>query len=128
ALAKPCRVLVVDDSETDAFLMLQLLSLMGHTVAAVHKGRDALEQLAAFSPDVIITDIAMPEMDGIELARRIRAAHQQRRILLVALTEYELESDGDELVAADFDVLLTKPVQIAELQALFDVAANRLQS
>jgi CheY-like chemotaxis protein len=119
------RVLVVDDSESDAFLLMQLLSVMGHTVAVAHDGRDALKQVEVFSPDIILTDIVMPDMDGIELARHVRSQNKSKRILLAALTGHELDSDGDVLTESDFDVHFTKPVEITKLLTLFEMISSR---
>jgi PAS domain S-box-containing protein len=114
------RILVVDNSESDAFLLLQLLSVMGHTVATALDGRAGLKQVESFSPDIILADIAMPGMDGIDFARNVRSRDGARRIVLAALTEFERDTDGDGLAEADFDLHLTKPVEITKLQALFD--------
>jgi CheY-like chemotaxis protein len=119
------RVLVVDDSESDAFLLSQVLSVMGHEVVVAHNAEDALRHAERFSPDLVVTDIAMPGVNGFELAMRLRTRNGSKNILLVALTGYDLEADGDELSAAGFDLLLTKPVEITKLQSLIDLLASR---
>jgi CheY-like chemotaxis protein len=124
-LSKACRVLIIDHSESDAFLLSQLLSLMGHTVAIAHDGRDALKQVNTFAPQMIIADISTLEIDGDELAKRVQARSDRRRILLAALAGGEQETNGDGLVELGFDAYLTKPVEITVLQNLFEILASR---
>jgi CheY-like chemotaxis protein/PAS domain-containing protein len=115
------RVLVVDDSESDSFLVSQLLQVMGHTVVVTHNGADALRKASDFAPDIIIADIAMPEMDGNEFAKRFRTGSGSRHVLLVALSGYEPPAASDGHANSIFDVYLTKPIEITELQSLFEM-------
>jgi CheY-like chemotaxis protein len=119
------RVLVVDDSESDAFLLSHVLSVMGHHVNVVHNARDALRQVSSFSPQLVITDIVMPDMDGLELARQIRSQSSRESIALVALTGHSSTIFGDEPLALHFDEILVKPIEIVELQALVERIGNR---
>jgi CheY-like chemotaxis protein len=114
------RVMVVDDSETDAFLLSQVLMFMGHTVEQVHNGREALNKVDSFSPDVMVLDIRMPEMDGCDLARRVRAQQNGSPIVLVAITASETPELREEALASGFNVYLGKPLEIMALQTLFD--------
>src|SRR3954467_10649777 len=112
--------MVVDDSETEAFLLSQVLMFMGHTVEQVHNGREALSKVDSFLPNVIVSDIRMPEMDGCDLARRLRADHNSSPVLLVALTASEAPEVRAEAMASGFNVYLGKPVEIMALQTLLD--------
>src|SRR5690349_21478422 len=104
--------MVVDDSETEAFLLSQVLVFMGHTVDQVLNGREALSRVDAFSPDVIVSDLRMPGMDGCDLARRLRAQQNGSPVVLVAITASEAPEVREEALASGFNVYLGKPVEI----------------
>ncbi|GHA80383.1 PAS domain S-box protein [Cognatilysobacter bugurensis] len=107
---QPLRVLIVDDNE-DAASMLQLfLEASGHTVTIEHGSRTGLERALAERPDVCLLDIGLPDMDGNELARRLRASEQTRDAVLIAITGYGQESDRKSTAAAGFDHHLVKPI------------------
>jgi PAS domain S-box-containing protein len=113
----PRRVLVVDDNVDAATSLAMLLNLQGHQAEAVYAARDALERSQAFSPEVALLDIALPEMDGLSLARRLRAMPQPNGGLrLIALTGYAQPDDRERALAAGFDDHLTKPVDMQILE------------
>jgi len=114
--ASRLRVLIVEDRETDAFLLMQLLQVMGHVVDIAQNGREALEKLDYFAPHLIICDIVMPEMNGYELAFHVRG--RMNRPKLVALTGYSEPGDREQAKACGFDEYLVKPVEIKTLQQL----------
>jgi CheY-like chemotaxis protein len=95
-----------------------LLELFGLRVRAVGDGPSALEAAAANPPDVMLIDIGMPDMDGYELARRVRADEALRHITLVALTGYGQEEDRQQAFAAGFDYHLVKPVDVDQFRSL----------
>ncbi len=84
--------------------------------SAIH----ALRSLEAFQPDIVISDIAMPEVSGHELARMIRALPLAHQPILVALTGYGQEDDRRASLAAGFDQHVTKPIDIATLKSLLE--------
>jgi CheY-like chemotaxis protein len=106
----PRRVLIVDDNVDAANSLAMILSVSGHTVEAVYNSRDALERAASAKPEVILLDIGLPGMDGYEVAKRLRAAGSNARI--VALTGYGQSEDVERGRAAGFDAHLVKPVDI----------------
>jgi signal transduction histidine kinase len=112
------RVLIVDDNEDAADTMGALLEALGVTVSVAHSGREALDVLTRFEPDTMLVDIGMPEMDGYELARRIRAVSLRHRPLLIALTGWGQDDDYDRSRAAGFDHHLVKPPDIERLRDL----------
>lgn len=112
------RVLIVDDNHDAADTMGALLEALGATVSVVHSGREALEALAHFGPDTMLVDIGMPEMDGYELARRVRAGSKHRGPLLIALTGWGQDDDYDRSRDAGFDHHLVKPPDIEKLHDL----------
>ncbi len=111
------RVLVVDDVESSANTFALMLEGLGQVPLAVYDGASAVAAVADFRPDIAFVDIAMPGMDGYEVARRIRAAHGTRPVL-VALTGYGQEADRREAMSAGFDHHLVKPAGIGAVHAL----------
>ncbi|WP_109476490.1 ATP-binding protein [Paraburkholderia sp. C35] len=122
ASAAPSRILLVDDNADALDALHLLLELEGHQVIVARSGRDALQVAAKALPEVGIIDIGMPEMDGFEVARAIRANETIAHMFLIALTGYSSESDKSRALAAGFDYHLTKPVS---LERLADVLSHR---
>ncbi|HWJ05520.1 MAG TPA: PAS domain-containing protein [Steroidobacteraceae bacterium] len=114
----PLRVLVVDDNSDAADALGVLLQLAGHEVWVEHGGAEALRRAQAVTFDAAVIDIGMPDMDGYELARRLRELPAGRTMLLVALTGWGQASDKTRAAEAGFDEHLTKPVDTPELQAV----------
>jgi CheY-like chemotaxis protein len=112
--AVPKRVLVVDDNVDAASSLAAFLQLDGHQAEAVYSAKGALEAIASFGPDVVLLDIGLPEMDGYEVAKRIRAGGSGVR--LVALTGYGQAEDIERTQAAGFDAHLVKPVDFGALE------------
>jgi signal transduction histidine kinase len=112
-VVRPRRVLVVDDNADAADSLAQLLALQGHETEAVHGPRQAIERARGFAPDVVLLDIGLPEMDGYEVARRLRA--DGTAAALVALTGYGQAEDVQRARDAGFDAHLTKPVAFSDL-------------
>lgn len=116
------RILIVDDSRDGGESLAMLLRVLGAEVALAHSGRDALECVESFKPDVVLLDIGMPGMDGYEVARRIRANPAHRHISLIALTGWGQDEDRRRSVAAGFNHHLVKPADIEQLRQLLTVA------
>ena len=93
-----------------------ILRLDGHHVRSVYSSREALEAMPVHKPDVALLDIGLPEMDGYELARRIRARPDLGGIRLVALSGYGQAEDKKRARLAGFDDYLVKPVDLPALQ------------
>ncbi|MBA4065218.1 MAG: hypothetical protein C0501_16195 [Isosphaera sp.] len=112
APARPAgrRVLVVDDNEDAADALATLLSLTGYDARAAHGGPAGLAAADAFRPEVVLTDLGMPGLDGYELARRLRARPEFRDTVLVALTGWGQDDDRRRTAEAGFDHHLVKPV------------------
>ena len=111
------RVLVVDDDH-DACELLELgLRESGASVRAVHSVRDALEALESFRPDLLLSDIAMPEEDGYSLIRRIRARESAAgdHVPAIALTAFASQADREQALALGFDEHLAKPTSPSDL-------------
>src|SRR5665213_1391134 len=110
----PKRALVVADNVAAATSLAAFLQLDGHQAEAVYSAKDALEAIATFGPDVVLLDIGLPEMDGYEVAKRIRAGGSCVR--LIALTGYGQAEDIERTHLAGFDAHLVKPVDFVALE------------
>ncbi len=117
------RVLVVDDSAAIASLFAMLLRSQGHTVEVALSGAAALELIREFGPEVVFSDISMPEMNGYELANHVRSQSGLRSLVLVALTGYGQQEDRDRALQAGFDYHLVKPVDVDALERFFAILA-----
>jgi PAS domain S-box-containing protein len=114
------RILLVEDDDSSRLLAERILYQMGHTVTSAGTGLDALSLLTQTDFDLVLMDIKMPEMDGLEATRRIRSPSSQVRnpaIPIVALTAYAMKSDETECLEAGMDGFVSKPLQIADLAA-----------
>ena len=109
-------VLVVDDNVDTARLIAMLLCGEGHDATAVFDGQIAIEEAKARQPDVIILDLGLPGMDGLEVCRQLRLDDRFKRTLLVALTGYGQDEDQQRTRQAGFDVHLVKPVKLDQLK------------
>ncbi|SAK85934.1 PAS/PAC sensor hybrid histidine kinase [Caballeronia hypogeia] len=120
------RVLVVDDRSDGADALTELLRLDGHDAEAVYGGPQALESVRRRRPDVVFLDLAMPGMDGFDVARHLRGDFPaQPPMRIVALTGRGQEADRQQAVAASFDGHLVKPADAEKLRAVLS-AARRL--
>ena len=104
------RILVVDDNRDAAETLQMLLGLWGHEVAIAHDGIEAVEQAAAFRPDVVLLDIGLPRMNGYDACRAIRAQAIGKTAVVVAVTGWGQEQDRRRSADAGFDAHLVKPV------------------
>jgi two-component system, chemotaxis family, CheB/CheR fusion protein len=116
--ALPVRVVVVEDNTDAAYALSMLVEVLGHEVEVAHDGLSALVALERARPDVMLVDIGLPGIDGLEVARRIRARPDPPDVLLVALTGYGRDEDKERSRVAGFDLHLTKPIGIDDLTAV----------
>lgn len=126
--AHSLRVLVVDDDVDAARSLTMLLEGSGHAVALAHDGMKALSAAAEFRPHIALVDIGLPQLDGYELARRLRADPQLRDVELVAITGYGHSDDSSPSYQAGYNQHLVKPVRFAALEEILERAAQRLRS
>ena len=119
------RVLVVDDNEDSADLLVQLLEMHGHEARSAYTGRDAIALAGEFLPQVAVLDLGLPDMHGYELAAVLRGSAALRRCKLIAVTGYSANADQLRTKMADFDLHLVKPVDLQHLaNAVADSAAD----
>ena len=114
------RVLVVDDNTDAADSIAILLGEAGHDVRVTYSAKSVLQTAVEFRPDVVLLDIGLPEMDGYEVARRLRQQVELGHTKLIALTGYGQESDRQRSNEAGFDYHLVKPVDLETLQQLLE--------
>jgi PAS domain S-box-containing protein len=116
--SRSLRILVVDDNFDAASMLGMLMEAAGHEVVIEHESRHALERATSEAPQVCILDIGLPEMDGNELAQRLRASPRTAGAVLIAITGYGQDSDRGQTMAAGFDHHLVKPVDTKQLAAI----------
>jgi signal transduction histidine kinase/ActR/RegA family two-component response regulator len=119
------RVLIVEDNDDNRESLVLLMEQLGHVPTAASDGPEALERLAAGEYDLAIVDIGLPQMDGYELARRVRASGRAPALYLVALTGYGQPEDRERAQAAGFDDHVTKPLDLEALEKLLARVADR---
>jgi PAS domain S-box-containing protein len=112
------RVLVVDDSRDSADSLAALVGLWGHEARVAYSGPAALDVAAEFRPEIVLLDVGLPELSGLEVARRLRAGADLRPLTLIAITGYGRAEDRRLSTAAGFDHHLVKPVDPAVLRGL----------
>ena len=111
------RALVVDDQPINLKLATFVLQSQGFVVAGAGSADEAIAVTATFRPEVILMDIQMPEMDGLEAVRRLRADPDTRGLVIVALTAYAMKGDEQVMRAAGCDGYLAKPIDVATFGA-----------
>lgn len=121
---KPLRILVVDDNVDSAAMLGMLLEEDGHIVMIENCSYSALERAKTEVTEVFLLDIGLPDMDGNELAKQLRAMPQTASALLVAITGYGSDTDRAQSLAAGFDYHLVKPVDIDMLYSILEEFAN----
>jgi CheY-like chemotaxis protein len=120
--SRPERILVVDDNVDAAEGLSRLLRMQAHEVRVEYDGLAALDAARDMNPDIVLLDIGLPKMDGLEVAKILRARADGPRPLLVAMTGFGQAKDRARTAAAGFDHHLTKPVDPSLLQSLMQTA------
>jgi signal transduction histidine kinase/ActR/RegA family two-component response regulator len=120
----PLRLMVVDDNADAANVLCLLLEALGHTASVEHDAMRAIERARAQVPQVLFLDIGLPDMDGYELARRLRALPETADATFVAVTGYGQPGDRERAQQAGFDHHVVKPVALADIRRLLDAHAG----
>ncbi len=120
------RVLVIEDNEANLELMIYLLRAFGHHTISAENGRKGLDLARRESPDVILCDIQLPDIDGFEVVRQLQKIPALRGVPRVAVTAMAMVGDRDKLLAAGFDGYIGKPIQpetlVQEVEAFLPTA------
>lgn len=107
----PARILVVEDNPANLELMRYLLEASGYALAIATDGEGALEAALRQRPDLVICDIHLPDIDGFEVLRRLRALPGLASIAVVAVTALAMVGDRDRILAAGFTQYVSKPIE-----------------
>src|SRR2546423_12067746 len=119
------RILFVDDEEQIRKLLSTCLTRHGYEVRVANDGWEALKAIRATAPDLVITDVNMPNMNGLELTRRMRADHRTARIPVIMLSARKQADDVLTGYAEGADEYVPKPVEMAVLEAKIEVLIKR---
>jgi two-component system cell cycle response regulator DivK len=111
-------ILIVDDNPQNLKLVRVLLAGEGYSVRTAVDAEQALTVLEAFTPRLILMDLQLPGMDGLELTRRLKADPARRGIVIIALTAYAMKGDEAKARAAGCDGYVTKPIDVEALPRL----------
>lgn len=122
----PFKILVVDDNGEAIEALEQLFTMRGHSVAVAHNGLEAVRKAPHVKPDVIFLDIGLPDIDGYEVARRLRM--QKKHYYITALTGYGQPEDVAKAKEAGFDYHLTKPASFVDIENLLRKVRRTLES
>lgn len=114
------RILLAEDNAVNQKLAARIIEKAGHEVIAVTNGRQALDRVATQEFDLVLMDVSMPEMDGLEATAAIRAQHAERRLPIIAMTAHALMGDREMCLSAGMDGYLAKPIKPDELIAALD--------
>jgi CheY-like chemotaxis protein len=119
AAVRPLRILLAEDNVVNRRLAQRLLEKQGHIVITAEDGRQALEVLERDTVDLVLMDVQMPYMDGLEATRAIRKREEEagaQRLPVIALTAHAMSGDHERCLDAGMDAYLTKPIRPTELQ------------
>ena len=114
------RILVVEDNALNIKLFCDLLAAHGHETEPVTDSRDALEAARAFHPDLVITDIQLPHVSGIELMELLRADDQLKDVPIMAVTAYSAQGDDERIRAAGAQAYVSKPISVMRFAETVD--------
>jgi PAS domain S-box-containing protein len=121
----PLRILVAEDNAVNQKVALQMLKRLGYYADVAANGLEVLQALERQTYDVVLMDIQMPEMDGIEAAQKIQERWPNRP-RIIAITAYALEGDRDRFLQGGMDDYISKPIQIEELRSALEFVAHFL--
>jgi len=120
---RPLCVLVAEDNVVNQTLAVRWLEKRGHTVLLVTNGREAVEAVAQYAFDLVLMDVQMPEMDGLEATAIIRQREQTNggaRLPIIAMTAHAMKGDAERCLAAGMDGYVAKPIQTGTLFSVID--------
>ena len=115
---KPLKILLAEDNEVNQLLAMKILNRGSHQVRAVYNGQEALDALSREDFDLVLMDVQMPVMDGLEATRRIRARELEQglnRVPILAITAHALKGDRERCLEAGMDSYIQKPIRMADL-------------
>lgn len=114
------KILVVEDNALNIKLFCDLLTAHGHETEPVTDSRDALEAARAFRPDLVITDIQLPYVSGLELMEMLRADQELKDVPIMAVTAYAAHGDDERIKAAGAQAYVSKPISVMRFAETVD--------
>ena len=125
ATRHPLRILLAEDNAVNQKLALRLLQQMGYRADLASNGLEAVESVHRQTYDVVLMDVQMPEMDGLEASRRIIDDSNGARPWIIAMTANAMQGDREECLAAGMDNYLSKPIRVDQLVEALNKACAR---
>jgi CheY-like chemotaxis protein len=119
------KILYVEDNDDNVYVVKNRLTRWGHTVLVAVNGRQGIEMALAEQPDLILMDLSLPELDGWEATRRLKAAAETKAIPIVALSAHAMAGDREKALDAGCDDFDTKPIDFTRLRGKIDARAPR---
>ena len=114
------RILVVDDNALNSKLVQVLLGDDGHDVRVAASAEEAIKVLESFTPRIVIMDVQLPGMDGLELTRQLKSEARHRDLVIIALTAYAMKGDRERVLAAGCDGYIAKPIDIESFSRVIE--------
>lgn len=111
------RILVIEDNEDNLYLIMFILKENGHSVIVARNGSDGVEKAIKEKPDLILMDIQLPDIDGLEATRRIRASEADGDLPIIAITSYAMPGDRRKALAAGCTSYIEKPINTETIMA-----------
>lgn len=111
----PVKILIVEDNEMNRDMLSRRLQRRGYEIIVAVDGHQGLEMVSSIMPDLILLDLSLPEIDGWEVTRRIKAETRTNHIPIIALTAHAMTGDREKALAAGCDDYDTKPVELDRL-------------
>ncbi len=118
------RILLVEDNELNRDMLSRRLTRRGYEVEVARDGREGLSMADMCSPDLILLDLSLPEMDGFEVLRHLKQDFRMKYIPVIALTAHALVTDRSRAVAAGFDDYDIKPIEMPRLLQKMNTLLN----
>jgi CheY-like chemotaxis protein len=112
------RVLIVDDQPDAADTLAQMVNALGYEALAVYDGKEAVQLVATFHPDLVLLDIEMPGFSGYDAVARIRRQRGNAHLIVVAVTGWTRDEDKQRAYESGFDLHVAKPVKLETLQEI----------
>lgn len=112
------KILIVEDNPLNMRLMEMTLEAKNYTLLKATDGEEALDMATREQPDLIIMDIQLPKLNGLEVTRKLRDTLACSHILIIALTAYAMQGDKERAIEAGCDVYLTKPIDTRQLPVM----------
>jgi len=126
------KILIVEDNEMNLKLIRTVLKAKGFVLAEARDGEEALKIVVAERPDIILIDIQIPKVDGLEVTRRIRAMDDLKDKQIIAITAHAMEGDRNKILEAGCDGYIAKPINtrtfIDEIEAILKQKVGRLKA